>query len=125
MGDYLISDSPLRRATDTWPRHIDRYKWNHNKVFAENTFFGVDIIYQIKNQVQVSMHSYNTRLLENMETASLMKFFELQNIVEHGEYITSTPIWAKIPETKEDGKRKLEGRHGSSHAQKKEKVLNN
>ena len=47
--------------------------------------------------------------LEDVEMVALMEFGELQQILEQGEWIISTPIWDDPPMARDDGKWKPEG----------------
>ena len=48
-GDYFILETPLGRAMDMWPLHIDRYDQKYDNKFAENEFSVEDIMYWIHN----------------------------------------------------------------------------
>ena len=56
-GDYLGKESPIYLSMGTWPRHIDRFKQNYDKVFAKDPLFGADLMDQIYKHVQVFLHS--------------------------------------------------------------------
>ena len=60
VGDYLGEDSPICLSIGTWPRHIDRFKRQHDKAFARDPLFGEDLMDHIHKHVQVFLHSCNT-----------------------------------------------------------------
>ena len=92
----------------TWPRHINRFDQKYNKSFARDLFFGADFMDGIHKCVHVFLHSYNTTI-EGVELGALAEFGGLQNKVERGEFLTSTPVWVYRPAQKEEGRRKSDG----------------
>ena len=63
----------------------------------------------IHKRVQVFLHSCNTTAIEDVESGALAEFGGLQNKVERGEWLTSTPVWVKRPAQKEEGRCKSHG----------------
>ena len=70
-GDYLQEGSPVCIIMASWPRHIDRFKWQYNKAFSRDPLFGADLMYWIHKRVQVFLHSCNTTAIEDMELGAL------------------------------------------------------
>ena len=73
-GDYLVTEGPLSRSMATWPRCIDRFKSQYDKVFTGHSLFGVDIVDQTHKQLEVLLRSCNTTSLEDVEIGSLAEF---------------------------------------------------
>ena len=55
------------------------------------------------------LHSCNTTAIEEVESGALAEFGGLQNKVERGEWITSTPVWVEWPAPKEEKRWKSDG----------------
>ena len=92
-GDYLGEGSPVCISMASWPRHIDRFKWQYDKAFARDPLFGADLMDRIHKRVQVFLHSCNTTSIEEVESGALEEFRGLQNRVERGEWMTSLLVW--------------------------------
>ena len=76
----------------TWPHHIDCFKHQYSKAFAEHRFFGEDILDWIHKRVQFFLHSCNRMSLEDVETVSLAEFGGLQRRLERCEWIKPPPF---------------------------------
>ena len=92
-GDFLGVGSPVCFSMASWPRHIDRFKWQYDKAFARDPLFGADLMDRIHKRVQVFLHSCNTTSIEEVESGALEEFRGLQNRVERGEWMTSLLVW--------------------------------
>ena len=68
----------------TWPRHIDRFKWQYNKAFVRDPLFGADLMDIIHKRVQVLLHSCNTTAIEDVDPGALAEFGGLQKKLEGG-----------------------------------------
>ena len=95
----------------TWPRHIDRFKRQNNKAFSRDPLFGSDLMDRIHKRVQVFLHSCNTTVIKDVELGALAMFGRIQEKVERGEWLTSTPVCVDQPVKNKRGRRKSD-RHG-------------
>ena len=56
-GYYLSDDGPLIWAIATWPRNIDLFGWQYDRVFSWNCIFGANLVDSIHKRVQVFLHN--------------------------------------------------------------------
>ena len=109
VEDYMVPDNPLEMAMDMWLLHINQYEWQYDNAFEVSVLFGVDITNRFHKEVQILLPSNNMSSLDDVETALLAEFCDLQWRVEQGEWITYTPIWFKLTEKRNEGKIYLGG----------------
>ena len=108
-------ESPLCCSIATWICHIDRFERQYDKAFLKEHLFGADISNIIHKRLQVFLQSCNTTEIEDVELGTFAEFGSLQNSIERGEWLTTTPVWVEMPSPKEEGKRKLEGNRNRTH----------
>ena len=107
--EYLGEGSHICLSMASWLRHIDRFERQYDKAFTREPLSGAYMMDIIHNRVQVFLHSCNTKSIKEVEKGALEEFRGLKKRVERGEWITSTPVWVKRLEMKEEGRRKLDG----------------
>ena len=107
--DYLGEESPFCVMMALWPRHIDRFERQCDKVFSRDPLFGAYLMDRIHKRVKVFLHSCNTTAIEEAESGTLEEFRGLQKRVERDEWMKSMPVWVEQPEPREEGRRKSEG----------------
>ena len=56
-GDYSGAERPIFLLMETWPRHIDRFERQYDKVFPRDPLFEADLMDQIHKRVQLFLHS--------------------------------------------------------------------
>ena len=74
VGVYLGEESPICLSMGSWPRHIDRFERQYDKVFTRDPLFGADLMDRIHKHVQVFLHYCNTTAIEEVESGSLAEF---------------------------------------------------
>ena len=99
--DLLGEGSPVCLLMALWPRHIDRFKRQYDKAFARDPLLGADLMDRIHKRVQVFLHTCNTTSMEELELGELKVYRGLQNKVERGKWLTSTPVWVERPAPRE------------------------
>ena len=72
-----------------------------------------DLIEIIHKIVQVFLHSCNTKMIEDVDSGSLLEFGSMQKRMERGECPTTIPVWVERPFPKKEGQINSEGNKNS------------